>query len=68
MERGRIRKGQKREGTVMEMYAHEKGNINEHTIFLWPFNYCPFKRKGLSGVFLSNSFILECHHLRLFGL
>lgn len=37
MERGRIRKGQKREGTVMEMYAHEKkGNINEHTIFYGP--------------------------------
>lgn len=36
MERGRIIKGQKREGTVMEMYAHEKGNINEHTIFYGP--------------------------------
>lgn len=34
MERGRIRKGQKRERTVMEVYAHKKGNINEDTIFM----------------------------------
>ena len=54
-ERGRI-KGRKR--TLMGVSALVLikksvrfliANINERTIFLWPFNYGPFKRKGLSG-------------------